>query len=89
MPKIVPENLPKLCPKAVSRSYFPKLFPKAPLQSVCPKATMLQAYSPELFSKAAPESCSPKLLPKPAPQNYVLKIQGNDNVTPISCLVCF
>ena len=39
---------------------------KTPLQSGCPKAAMLQTYSPKLFSKAAPESCSPKLLPKAA-----------------------
>ena len=66
---------------------FRKLFSKAPLQSGCPKATMLQTCSAKLFSKAVPESCSPKLLPKAAvlqslpckaaPQSCSLKLLPN------------
>ena len=43
---IFPEKLPKKSPKAVSRNYVPEFFPQAPLQSDCPKAIMLQMYSP-------------------------------------------
>ena len=49
--------MPKLFPKAVSRSCFPKLFPKIPQQSGCPKRLCFKP----MFPKVATESCSPKL----------------------------
>ena len=52
--KAVPESCPKLLPKAVPRSCSPKLFPSAAVQSYCPKAAILQVYTPEWFPKAAP-----------------------------------
>ena len=75
--KVVPESCLKLLPKVVSRSCSPKLFPNAAVQNCCPKAAILQAYTPKrlpkiilqsgprkLLPKVATESCSPKLFVK-------------------------
>ena len=74
------------------QSCSPKLFPKAAVQSCCPKAAILQTYTPKRLpkAKAAPQSCCsskqlflqvvpeslPKLLPKAVPRSCFPKLMN-------------
>ena len=58
LPQSWSRKLSKAAPKAVPRRCSPKLCPKAVLQSCCPKAAILQTYSPKRLPKATLQSGS-------------------------------
>ena len=79
--KLVHQNgSPKPFRKAAPESCAPKLLPKAApqvaVQNYCPKAAILQTYSPRRLPKAILQSGSRKLLPKVATESCSPKLSS-------------
>ena len=63
IPKMLPK-IPKLVPEAASKLVLPKIMPKVVLQNYCPKAAILQTYSPKRSPKPPCKAASKSYVPK-------------------------